>query len=217
MQRIFKAIKSNPLFEGIAIDAFERILGCLSARTAAFGKDDVVLLAGDAVNFVGVVLSGGVRVVREDIDGRATILAELGAPETFAEVFACAGVSQSPVTVLAAEKTEILFLGYKRLVMSCGEACTFHARLIENMLRLIAQKNLMLNQKLEILSKRTTREKLLCFFDIQRGDAKSFAIPFNREELARYLCVDRSAMSGELCKMRDERLIRFRKNAFELL
>ncbi len=107
-------------------------------------------------------------------------------------------------------------MDYKKIITTCACACHFHARLIENMLRLIARKNLILNQKLEIVSKRTTREKLMCFFDTQRGAAKRFTIPFNREELARYLCVDRSAMSNELCKMRDEGLISFHKNTFEL-
>ena len=100
--------------------------------------------------------------------------------------------------------------------MKLSSACPFHAKLIENMLGLLAKKNLMLNQKIEILSKRTTREKLLCFFDAQRGAAKRFTIPFNREELAHYLCVDRSAMSNELCKMRDEGLIKFQRNNFEV-
>jgi CRP-like cAMP-binding protein len=85
------------------------------------------------------------------------------------------------------------------------------------MLKLLAKKNLMLNQKIEILSKRTTKDKLTCYFDFIRGAAKRFTIPFNREELARYLCVDRSAMSSELCKMRDEGLIEFNKNEFFIL
>jgi CRP-like cAMP-binding protein len=129
----------------------------------------------------------------------------------------CAGIDRSPVTVQAAEDVEILFIDYKKIITTCPSACPFHARLIENMLKLVAKKNLMLNQKLEILSKRTTREKLLCFFDTQRGSSQRFTIPFNREELARYLCVDRSAMSNELCKMRDDGIIRFRKNVFDVL
>ncbi|MDR2898650.1 MAG: helix-turn-helix domain-containing protein [Spirochaetaceae bacterium] len=118
---------------------------------------------------------------------------------------------------MAADTAEILFLDYRRIITSCSAACSFHTQLIENMLKLVARKNVLLNQKIEILSKRTTREKLLCFFDIHRGRAKRFTIPFNREELSQYLCVDRSAMSNELCKMRDEGLITFEKNLFEML
>jgi len=214
---IFETIKNNPLFQGIAYSDFERMLGCLSAKTTCYKKDEIILQSGDTVSFVGLILSGGINIIKEDINGSITILAELSVPEMFGEVFACADVSHSPVTVQATEDTEILFIDYKKIITSCSAVCPFHARLIENMLKLIAKKNLMLNKKIEILSKRTTREKLLCFFDLQRGTAKKFTISFNREELAHYLCVDRSAMSNELCKMRDEGLIRFQKNKFEVL
>lgn len=216
MKKIFETVKNNPLFEGVAFSDFERMADCLSAKTAVYQKGKVILLSGDTMDFVGFVLSGGVQIIKEDRNGRVTILTALGISELFGEVFACAGVSQSPVTVLAAEDAEILLLDYKRFITSCSAACSCHARLIENMLRLIARKSLALNQKIDILSSRTTREKLLLFFDTHRGAAKKFTIPYNREELAQYLCVDRSAMSNELCKMRDEGLIRFRKNTFEI-
>ena len=217
MKKYFEQIKNNPLFSEIAFAEFELMIGCLSARTAGYRKGDVILLSGNAVNFVGFVLSGSVKIIKEDVDGRAVILTELSAGELFGEVFACAGISQSPVTVLAAADAEVLFMDYKKIITSCSSACPFHTRLIGNMLKLIAQKTLMLNQKIEILSKRTTREKLLCYFDTQRGAAKKFTIPYNREDLAGFLCVDRSAMSNELCKMRDEGLIKFKKNTFEML
>jgi CRP-like cAMP-binding protein len=217
MKKHFELVKSNPLFKGIAFSDFDRMLACISADTAKYQKKEIILLSGDAVDFVGLVLSGSVQIIKEDIDGRITILTELGVSELFGEAFACAEIAQSPVTVQAVEDTEVLLINYKRIITSCASACPFHTKLIENMLRLIAQKNLMLNQKIEILSKRTTREKLLAFFEIQRGPARKFTIAYNREELAHYLCIDRSAMSGELCKMRDEGLIRFQKNSFEIL
>jgi len=217
MKKIFDTIKDNPLFHGVAYSDFIRMYDCLSAKTVRYKKDDVILLSGNAVSNVGLILSGSVRVIKEDIDGNIMIMTELSVPDTFGEVFACAGITQSPVTVMAAEDVEILFIDYKKIITSCTASCPFHAKLIENMLRLIAKKNLMLNRKIEILSRRTTREKLLCFFDMQRGAAKKFTIPFNREELASYICADRSAMSNELCKMRDEGLIRFKKSTFEIL
>lgn len=217
MDMVFETLKDNPLFQGIAHSDFELMLNCLSARKASYHKDDILLLSGDTVNFVGLILSGSVRAINEDVNGNVALLAEFGVSEVFGEVFACAGIDHSPITILAAEDTEVLYIDYKRVISSCSSACPFHIRLIENMLQLIAKRNLMLNQKIDILSKHTTREKLLCFFDIQRGSLKKFTIPFNREQLARYLCVDRSAMSNELCKMRNEGLIRFDKNRFELL
>ncbi|MCL1810199.1 MAG: Crp/Fnr family transcriptional regulator [Clostridiales bacterium] len=217
MKKVFEAATNNPLFQGIAFGDFENMMTCLSATRVCYKKCDVILLSGDSVNFVGLVLSGSVQVIREDIDGRVMLLNELGVSEIFGEVFACAGIDHSPVTVQAKEDAEILLVNYKKIITSCTAACPFHSRLIENMLKLIAVKSLVLNQRIEILSKRTTREKLLAFFDMQRGAAKKFTIPFNREELAQYLCVDRSAMSSELSKMRNEGLMLFSKNAFEIL
>jgi len=217
MKSIYETTKNTPLFRGISFADFERMLTCLSAKTATFPKDAVILLTGDTVTHVGLILSGGVKIIKEDAEGRITILTELGVSEMFGEVFACAGVDRSPVTIQAAETSEILFINYKRIITSCTAACPFHAMLIENMLQLVAMKTLMLNQKIEILSKRTTREKLLAFFDMQRGMAEKFAIPYNREEMADYLCVDRSAMSKELGRMRDEGLIRFYKSTFEII
>ena len=217
MKNIFEKVKGNPLFEGIAFSDFESMLNCLSAKTASYKKGGIILLSGNTVDFIGLVLSGSVKIIKEDPDGNAVIIAELRAPDMFGEVFACAGVTQSPVTVQAAEDTEVLFIDYSKLVVSCSSACHFHSKLIKNMLGLLARKSLTLNQKIEILSKRTTREKLLAFFDIQRGMAKKFTIPYSREELANYLCVDRSAMSNELSKMRERGLIKFNRNNFELL
>ena len=217
MKNIFETVKDNPLFRVIEYSDFEKMLNCIEAKTQNYKKDDIILLSGDSVNFIGLILSGGVRVIKEDINGNIMILTELAVSETFGEVFACAGINYSPVTVQASEESEILFINYRKIITACSAACGFHSRLIENMLKLIARKNLMLNQKIEILSKRTTREKLLAFFDAHRGMEKNFIIPYNREELAQYLCVDRSAMSAELCKMRDEGLLRFNKNVFELL
>ena len=217
IKRIFDITKNNPLFSGIAFSDFELLLNCLAAKTAVYKKDEVILLSGDTANFVGLILAGSVRIIKESANGDITIVTELGITEAFGEELACAGIAQSPVTILAADRAEILFINYRKAVTSCTNACSFHSRLIGNMLKMIAQKNLILNQKIEILSKRTTRDKLLCFFDMQRGSAKKFSISFNREELAQYLCVDRSAMSNELCKMRDDGLIKFYKSNFEIL
>jgi len=217
MRKIFEVAKRNPLFAGIVFSDFEPMLKCLDTRTITYSKNDVILFSGDSVNFVGMILSGGIKIIREDMDGNITILAKLTYGDIFGEAFACAEIFHSPVTVLSIEDSEIVFIGYSKLITSCTSACNFHSKLIKNMLKVLANKNLLLNQQNEILSKRTTRDKLLCFFDYQRDSAKKFTIPFNREEMANYLCVDRSAMSNELCKMRDEGLITFKRNEFEIL
>ena len=217
MKKYFKTINNSSLFLGISTDDYEKLLHCLSARLAGYAKGDVILMSGDAIYNVGLVLDGRVTIVKEDIDGNSTILTEMSASDIFGEVFVCADVPHSPVTILASEDTQILYVDYKKIISTCRSACPFHIKLIENMLKIIADKTLMLNQKIEILSKRSIRKKLICFFDYQRGTADKFTIPYNREEMANYLCIDRSALSFELCKMRDENLIKFNRNSFETL
>jgi CRP-like cAMP-binding protein len=216
MKDIYEVVKPNPLWDGVGFGEFEGMNRCMDSRIRKYGKGETVLLSGDSVSKIGVIASGSVKIIKEDADGNDFILTELGVPDLFGETFVCAGIARSPVTVQASAKSEILFLDYRKVITSCPSACAFHTRLIENMIKLLARKNLLLNQKIDILSKRTTREKLIAFFDTQRGASRRFAVPYNREEMARYLCVDRSAMSNELCKMRDEGLIRFNRNEFEI-
>ncbi len=215
MKKIYDTLKNNTLFSGINQEDFEKMVCCLSAKVVEYKKDDIILLSGEKVNSIGLVLRGAIKIISEDIDGNLIILARLSVSEIFAEVFVCAGVSHSPVTVQAAEDCEIIFLNYSKIIKTCTAVCGFHSKLIENMLKLIACKTLSLNSKIEILSRRTIRDKLLLFFDMQQS--KKFSIPYNREELARYLCVDRSALSNELSKMRNEGLILFEKNLFQIL
>ncbi|MEG1560567.1 MAG: Crp/Fnr family transcriptional regulator [Clostridia bacterium] len=217
MKDIFEILKNNSLFIGIGIEDFYKILSCIGAQIKSYRRGDVVFFSGNLVSEVGLVLSGRVKVMREAADGNSNILTELYESEMFGETFACAGIDHIPVTVLAAEDCEILFLNYRKIIGTCASSCAFHTKLIENMLMLLAQKNLFLNRKIEILSKRSTRERLLLFFDLQRGVSGKFTIPYNREELAAMLCVERSAMSAELSRMQADGLIRFQKNEFELL
>ena len=176
-----------------------------------------MLLSGDPIHSVAVILAGNIRITREDIHGNVSILAKLGALEVFGEALVCAEVFQSPVTVQATEDTEILFIDYGKIFVSCTDECTCHAQMIRNMTKLLARKNILLNRKIEVLSKRTTREKILCLLDHQRTQSSKINLPLNREEMANYLCVDRSALSSELSKMRDDGLIRYSRNEFEIL
>lgn len=215
MQKKFDIIKQNSLWNGIDLNEFEKMFQCMETNTRRYKKGEIILLTGDPINYIGLIISGGVKIIKEDIYGNITIITELSVSEFFGEVLVCAGIKNSPITVESSDETEILFINYRKIITTCASACSFHSKLIENMLGIIANKNLMLNQKIEILSKRTIRDKLLIFFGSKRD--KKFTIPYNREELAQYLCVDRSALSNELCKMRDEGLIKFRKNEFEIL
>ena len=217
IKKIFETAKINPLFGGIVYSDFEKMFSCIEAKTQTYKKNAAVIIAGDNFEYIGLILSGCVQIIKEDISGNVSILTELAESDIFGEAFVCAGVN-SPVTVLALEESEILFINYSKIASVCSFACEFHSKLIENMMKFIAKKNLILNRKIEILSKRTTREKLFEFFEMyKKNNEKKFTVPYNREEMAQYLCVDRSAMSNELCKMREEGLLKFNKNSFEFL
>ncbi|WP_010243215.1 Crp/Fnr family transcriptional regulator [Acetivibrio cellulolyticus] len=218
MEKTLDILKKSPLFSGIAENNLSPMLNCLSIRKAVYAKDAYILSAESPVTDVGIVLSGSVNVIKEDFWGNRAILAKMKSGEIFAEAFSFALVRKLPVSVVAAEKVEILFVDFKKITTTCPSACDFHTQLIQNILKLLAQKNIMLTQKLEHIVKRTTREKLLSYLSEQAKQAggNSFSIPFNRQELADYLSVDRSAMSNELCKLRDEGILEFSKNHFVL-
>lgn len=207
------------LFQGISENELENMLKCLDANIKQFDKEDIIIMTGSEINSVGIVLSGNVKIIEENIFGNQSIIAEIGEGHIFAETFACAGIEKSPVTVIASSACKIMFISFQRIIKSCSSACTFHTRLIRNMLHMIASKNLMLKDKIELLSQRTTRDKLLNYLNsmVKRQKTTKIVIPFNRNELADFLSVDRSAMSRELCKLRDEGVIEFNKNEFEIL
>ena len=167
---------------------------------------------------VGIILSGGVDMVKEDFWGNKAMLLRLRRNELFGETFACGDDSMSTVTFLVSEDARILFLPFDRVMHRGTMACEFHHRLVENMVRIIAGKNRDLMQKVEVVSKRSIREKILAYLSIQaqRQQSRYFEIPLGRVELAGYLCVDRSALTRELAKMKAEGLIDFHRNWFRM-
>lgn len=207
------------LFEGMSAEDLAAVLSCLDARERRFLRRETVLALKGPANLVGIVLEGGISIYKEDLMGNQTLMGEAGPGQIFGEVFACAGIASLPVRVEALADSRVLFLDYKRIITTCSSSCQFHHRLIENMLSILARKALALNQKIEHISKRTTREKLLSYLEecMERAGGKSFEIPYNRQQLADYLCVDRSAMSSELGKLRDSGVLTFHRNHFTML
>jgi CRP-like cAMP-binding protein len=182
-------------------------------------KGEFIFSEGEAPSRVGVVLTGSVHIIREDFYGSRVLLTVSEAPDVFGEAFACAEAAELPVSAVAASDCAVLLCDYRRIVKSCTNACEFHARLIQNMLNILANKNLSLTRKLEHLTQHNTREKLLSYLsEIARLTGNSrFTIPLNRQELADYLAVERSAMSAELSRMKTDGLLTYEKNKFELL
>jgi len=215
----YESLKQISLFEGIEPHELKSLISCLGAKYRSYEKNETVLLAGSHVEQIGIVLTGSVQVIKEDLIGNRTIIGNVGEYELFAEVFACASVNVIPITVIASEDCTIMWIGFHKIVATCPSSCVFHTKLIENMMKILARKNMLLNQKIDCLSKRSIRDKLITYLISQADRQKSliFSIPFSRNELADYLCVDRSAMSRELGKMRDEGLLDYDRNTFRIL
>ena len=209
----------SPLFEGILSSDFGAILGCIGYHVSTFAKGEIISFETENIKHVGIVLRGAVDMIKEDVWGNKTMIIRMHSQDLFGETFACGSDTISSVTFIASENTEILFLPFQRVMNTCSSACVFHQRLLENMVRLIADRNRDLLRKIEIISKKTLREKILAYLSLQAQINKNryFEIPLGRVELADYLCADRSALTRELSKMKSEGLIDYDKNMFRIL
>ena len=210
-------VSESPLFKNMSYSEVEKTLKCLLVKKTSYKKNDIIWLAGTSTQYMGLLVSGSVRVYKDSPDGSAVTIGNVASPNFLGEIGVWSGIEHYPISVQANEDCEVFFLESSRVTLLCRYTCLFHKRIIETMLFTIAKKAFMLDQKVEMLSKRTIRERLLCFFNMQAGNANKFTLPYSREEMARHLCVNRSALSDELSKMRDEGLIRYRRNEFELL
>lgn len=218
-QNDWSELKRSKLFSGIDEKELGAMISCLSAEKRKYKRGEYILRYGDPVGVIGLVTTGSVDVIKEDYWGNRNIVAVILPGQTFAESYACAGDVPLGVSVQAAQDSEMLFMNIQRILTTCSSACAFHARLIRNLVSLLAQKNLMMNEKLTYLAQRNTREKLLSYLSAEsmRQHSSGFSIPFDRQQLADYLSVDRSAMSNELSKMRKEGILQYEKNHFLLL
>ncbi len=218
MQGILREVNS-PLFDGISPEDRKAMLGCIGYHIGTFRKGDIVAFEEENIRHIGIIISGAVDMIKEDLWGNKTMLVRMRRDELFGETFACGSDNLSVVTFLVSEDARILFIPFDRVMHSCTMACVFHHRLIENMVHIIANKNRDLMRKVEVVSKRTIREKLLAYLSIQAQaqESRYLEIPLGRLELAEYLCVDRSALTRELTKMKAEGLIDYDKNCFRIL
>lgn len=204
MEDYFDILSQCPLFAGISRQELGQMLRCLDGKITGIAKGNPVFLEGDRAEFVGVVLSGVVQIVRDDYYGNRSVLTVVSPGGLFGEAFACAGVETLPVSAMVLQDCTVLLLDCRRVLTGCSNACPFHSRLVRNLLQGIAQKNLMLTQKIRCMSQKTTQEKLMEFLleqAKQQGSAE-FVIPYDRQALADYLGVERSAMSAEISKLK---------------
>lgn len=218
MKEYLSILGKCSLFNGIAEDEYAAMLPCLGAQVKKYQKNEYIFSEGNAARFVGIVLSGQVQIIKQDFYGNRTIVASIAPAELFGESFACAGVEAIPVSAVASENTTVMLIDCRRITQSCSNACSFHSRMILNLLHVMAAKNLIFNQKIEILSKRTTQEKLMTYLldQAKRAGSNSFTIPFDRQALADFLGVERSALSAEISKLRKEGKLISEKSQFTL-
>ncbi len=219
MEEFYSVIEKCPLFSGITLSEFKGMLGCLNGRVVETRKGVPILREGDGTNQIGVLLSGSVHIIREDYYGDRSVLSYIGPGQIFGEAYAFSDVQALPVSVVPDQDGEVLMLDSRRIASCCANACTFHNQMIFNLLRLVANKSLMLHQKIEITSKRTTREKLMSYLAYQAKlkNSNSFTIPFDRQALADYLEVDRSGLAVQISQLRKEGVLESEKNYFRLL
>lgn len=218
MKNYYAVIKSSSLFSGISENELAVMLPCLGTSIKKYEKGDFVLRAGDSTDSIGLVLMGSTLVIQEDIWGNRNILHKVNPGQTFAAAFACAPGSVLNVSVIAENPATVMFLSVKKILTTCPSGCAHHNRIIRNLLAEIAEKSLQLNEKLTHIGQRTTRAKLMAYLsdEMKRKNKCEFDIPFSRQQLADYLGVERSGLSLELGKMKNEGMLDYHKNHFKL-
>lgn len=211
-------LANTPLFHGIKENEIKEMLTCLNAREHCYKKDEVIFRAGSSVSEIGLILSGSVNIVVNFYWGNSHIFGHIGKGQVFAENYAAIPGKELICDIVSCEETEVLFLNMRNMLTTCQRGCVFHTRIIQNMLKISAQKNLNLSTRMMHTASKSLRERLLSYLSEQALEHGSthFTIPFDRQQLADYLAVDRSAMSNELSKMQKDGLITYHRNEFTL-
>lgn len=219
MKQYIPVLQKTQLFAGVGEAEIATMLNCLQARLCTYNKGEYVFRHGEHINSITVLVEGSLHIQRDDYWGNRSIINIIGIGEMFGEAYVAPESGALLNDVVAVEDSAVIFFDVKRILTVCSSACRFHTTVVQNLFFAISEKNRNLVQKLGHMAKRSTREKLISYLSEQarKQNSSTFLIPFNRQQLADFLSVDRSAMSNELCKMRDEGLLSFEKNRFTLL
>ena len=219
LEKYLKILRECPLFARIEEDKLIRMLHCLGARIVSFDKKQSIFEEGIPAKSLGIILSGSAQIIQIDYYGNRNIISNISKGEVFGEAFACAEVSSLPITVVANEPCEVMLIDCGHILHTCENSCIFHQDLIFNLMKNLATKTIIFHQKIEITSKRTTRDKLLTYLmhESKKANSSDFYISFDRQELADYLEVDRSGLSAEIGKLRKEGILKSDKKHFVLL
>ena len=206
------------LFQGIREHEIEAMLTCLSAEERTYRKDAYIYRAGDVTGRLGVVMEGAVNIIKDDVWGNRKIIENIGGGQIFGETYACLKGEPLMVDVKASERYRILFMDVNRILTTCSSSCDFHNRLIRSLMYVLAGKNLMLTKKMDIITPKSLRERVMVYLSqesVKQG-GRTVTVPFNRQQMADYLSVDRSALSAELSRMQRDGVISYEKNRFTI-
>ena len=218
MEKYFDVLSKCILFKNINKDDLLSVIKCLGGIVKSYSKDDIIISEGDNADILGVILEGSVHITRIDYYGNRDIIAGFKKGEIFGETISILDNNKMLVNVIADEDTKVLIIKMKKILSPCDKPCYFHKEILLNLLHALAKKNIMFNKKIEIMSKKTTKEKLMCYlsFQAKENNSSEFEIPFNRQELADYLGVERSGLSVEINKLKKEGIIYSNKNYFKI-
>ena len=202
-------MENIPILAGISPDEVEQMRVCFGVREERFRADTVIYDISEGRGELGLLTAGSAVIQRIDRQGGRTILEHLPTGSVFGEMLMFENVAGDSITVVAAESCRVWFMSAEHLPRRCEKACTHHSRLVEQRVQIMTGKAAALSERVEVLSRRSIREKLLCYFGLQTGgdDCGSFHLPFTLSALADYISADRSAMMRELRKMKEEHLV----------
>jgi CRP-like cAMP-binding protein len=216
MDEIFCLLKDVKLFDGLNESEYDDALACLHAKIKEYKKERIIQMTGDRIKGIGIVLKGCIEISRTDYAGNRLIVNRVEPPNMFGEAFTFAGVKQSPVTLTALKDSTVLLLELENIKKASVFTCRYFRTVVTNLLGIMAEKNLFLSSRLELVTRKTIRSKLAAYLSniYELAQNSNIEIPYNRNQLADFLSVNRSAMSSELCKMRQEGILDFQKNRF---
>lgn len=215
-----RELENSPLFQDISYEDYKRMMPCFQAVERFYQSDELIYdFGGVRRDDVGIVERGTAALIRIDEEGVATVMEELGPGGVFGRNLAFAGSAGDSLEVVCRTPCEVLFIDYPHILRRCENACSYHSTLVQNMLHLVADKAQALSERIDVLSRRSIREKLLCYFRQLEGRAggESFTLPFSLSVLADYIATDRSAMMRELKRLREEGVVRSEGRRFTLV
>lgn len=207
------------LFNDIEWEDLKHLMKCLDGNIKKYEKGSYIVREGEEILTPGIILKGKAEVIKENLVGNKAILSFLKPSQIFGEVIVCTEKKKSIVSVVATETIEVLHIDFEKIINRCCNNCNYHTRLISNMMRVIAEKNIALNIKMDYLLIKNMREKLSTFllYKYKENNSLSFNINLNRNELSDYLNVSRSSMCRELSRMKEEGIIDYYKDGFKIL